>query len=236
MINMFPIGDTDVREAGVSIATIGLVVVNVVAFIAEVTTFRPELREFIYQYGVVPTEVLQGRQLYSLFTSMFLHGGWFHLISNMVFLMIFGDNVEAALGKIGYLVFYIGGGLAASAAHILLNMNSRVPSVGASGAIGAVLGSYVVMFPRSQVRVLMFFGFYMMVRRVTAVLFLGIWFLMQFFTGFASLGAETAQTGGVAVWAHVGGFVFGLLIGLFFRGRAQDLTLEREGPRRRRRL
>jgi membrane associated rhomboid family serine protease len=232
---MLPIGDTDVREAGPSIVTIGLVVVNVVAFISEVTTFRPELREFIYQYGVVPTEILQGRQLYSLFTSMFLHGGWFHLISNMVFLWIFGDNVEAALGKIRYLVFYIGGGLAASALHVLLNMNSRMPSVGASGAIGAVLGSYVVMFPRSQVRVLLLLGFFMVVRRITAVLFLGIWFLMQFFTGFASLGAETAQTGGVAVWAHVGGFIFGLLIGFLFRGRAQQLTLEREEPRRRRR-
>jgi membrane associated rhomboid family serine protease len=236
IIDMFPIGDSDVREAGPSIVTIGLVAVNVVAFIAEVTMFRPEIRAFLSQYGVVPTEILQGQQLYSLFTSMFLHGGWFHLISNMVFLWIFGDNVEVALGKIPYLAFYIGGGLAASAAHILLNTNSNMPSVGASGAIGAVLGSYVVMFPRSQVRVLMLFGFFVVVRRITAILFLGIWFLTQFFTGFASLGAETAQTGGIAVWAHIGGFVFGLVVGFLFRGRAQELTLEREQPRQRGRL
>lgn len=231
---MFPIGDTDVREAGPDVATIGLIIVNIVVFIAEVTVFRPGLRGFFSQYGVVPTEILQGQQLYSLFTSMFLHGGWFHLISNMVFLWIFGDNVEAALGEIPYLVFYIGGGLAASAAHILLNINSSMASVGASGAIGAILGSYVVMFPQSQIRVLMLFGFFMVVRRITAILFLGIWFLTQFFTGVASLGAETAQTGGVAVWAHVGGFAFGLLIGFLFRGRAKELTLETEQPRRRR--
>jgi membrane associated rhomboid family serine protease len=233
---MFPIGDSDVREAGPSLVTIGLVVVNVLVFVAEITAFQPELREFFNQYGTVPTQILQGRQLYSLFTSMFLHGGWFHLISNMVFLWIFGDYVEAALGKLPYLLFYLSGGIAASVAHILLNASSSMPSVGASGAIGAILGSYVVMFPCSQVRVLLLFGFFMVVRRITAVVFLGIWFLTQFFTGFASLGAETAQTGGVAVWAHVGGFVFGLLIGFLFRGRAQELTLEREQPRRGRRL
>jgi membrane associated rhomboid family serine protease len=213
--------------------TIGLVAVNVLVFIAEITAFPSGVRALFDQYGVVPTEILQGRQLYSLFTSIFLHGGWFHLISNMVFLWIFGDNVEAALGKIPYLVFYVGGGLVASAAHVLLNVNSSMPSVGASGAIGAILGSYVVMFPRSQVRVLLLFGFFMVVRRITAVVFLGIWFLTQFFTGFASLGAETAQTGGVAVWAHVGRFVFGLFINFLFRGRAQELTLERQQPRRR---
>lgn len=231
---MFPIGDTDVRDAGPGILTIGLVLVNVAVFIVEVTVFRPELRQFFNEYGVVPAEVLRGRQLYSFFTSMFLHGGWFHLISNMAFLWIFGDNVEAALGKVIYPIFYLLGGIAASLAHVLVSPGSSLPSVGASGAIGAILGSYVVMFPTSQVRVLMLLGYFMVIRRVTAVLFLGIWFVMQFFSGIASLGAETAQTGGVAVWAHVGGFAFGLLIGFLFRGRAQNLTLERE-PRRNRR-
>jgi len=149
----------------------------------------------------------------------------------MLFLWIFGDNVEVALGNVIYPVFYLVGGIVASLAHVLLSPSSTLPSVGASGAIGAILGAYVVMFPRSQVRVLMLFGFFMVIRRVTAVFFLGIWFVTQFFTGIASVGAETAQSGGVAVWAHVGGFVFGLLIGFLFRGRAKDLTLERDRGR-----
>lgn len=234
---MFPIGDSDVEGAGPELVTIGLIIVNAVVFIAEITVFRPGLEEFFHQYGVVPAQVLQGQQLYSFLTSMFVHGGWFHLISNMVFLWIFGDNVEAALGKLNYLVFYLLGGIAASLAHVFVSPSSTLPSVGASGAIGAILGAYVVMFPRSQIRVLLLFGFFLVVRRITAILFLGVWFVMQFFSGIASLGAETAQTGGVAVWAHVGGFVFGLLVGFLFRDRAKDLTLEREPePRRRRPL
>ncbi|MBS3783616.1 MAG: rhomboid family intramembrane serine protease [Anaerolineae bacterium] len=228
---MFPIGDDNVRGAGPGIVTVGLVLVNVAVFIAEVTIFRPGLRELFNEYGVVPAQVLNGQQLYSFVTSLFLHGGWLHLISNMLFLWIFGDNVEVALGNVIYPVFYLVGGIVASLAHVLLSPSSSLPSVGASGAIGAILGAYVVMFPRSQVRVLMLFGFFMVIRRVTAVFFLGIWFVTQFFTGIASVGAETAQSGGVAVWAHVGGFVFGLLIGFLFRGRAKDLTLERDRGR-----
>lgn len=232
---MFPIGDDDVRGAGPSVLTIGLVIVNTAVFIAEVTLFRPGLREFFNQFAVVPAHIMEGERLYTLFTSMFLHGGWFHLISNMVFLWIFGDNVEAALGKVIFPLFYVAGGMAASLSHVIVSPASNLPSLGASGAIGAILGAYIVMFPRSQVRVLMLFGFFAVIRRITAVFFLGIWFVMQFFSGVASLGAETAQTGGMAVWAHVGGFVFGLLMGLLFRGRAKDLTLERK-PRGRRRM
>ena len=233
---MFPIGDTDVEGAGPGLVTILLVVVNTLAFIAEVLLFGPELREFFNQFGVVPAQVMQGQNLYSFITSLFLHGGWFHLISNMVFLWIFGDNVEVALGEVVYPIFYVLGGIAASLTHVFVSPGSNLPSVGASGAIGAILGAYVVMFPRSQVRVLLLLGYFMVVRRVTAIFFLGIWFVMQFFSGVASLGAETAQTGGVAVWAHVGGFVFGLLVGFLFRGRAKELTLEREPRQARRRL
>jgi len=232
---MFPIGDSDVRGAGPGFVTIGLVFVNTAVFVAEVTLFRPGLREFFNQYAVVPVHILEGERIYTLFTSLFLHGGWFHLISNMVFLWIFGDNVEAALGKLFFPLFYVGGGVAASLTHVFVSPASELPSVGASGAIGAILGAYVVMFPRSQVRVLLLFGFFAVVRRVTAIFFLGIWFVTQFFSGVATLGAETAQTGGVAVWAHVGGFVFGLLMGFAFRGRAENLTLEREPRGRRRR-
>jgi membrane associated rhomboid family serine protease len=225
---MFPIGDTEIRKAGPGVITIVLLVINVIVFLFEATMGQQALQDFIRTWGVIPTEILAGESLITLFTSMFLHGGWLHLISNMLFLWVFGDNVEHVLGEIFYVVFYLAGGLAASAAHIMLNTNSSVPSVGASGAIAAILGAYVVMFPESRVRVLMMGGGRGAgVRRVTALVFLGFWFVSQLFTGVASLGAETAQTGGVAVWAHIGGFVFGLVVGFLMRGRAQNLEFER---------
>ena len=223
---MFPIGDTDLRDQAFPILTVGLAIVNILVFIYQVTLPQEALEAFIIRYGVVPTEILQGHNFFSLLTSMFVHGGWVHLISNMVYLWIFGDNIEAVLGKLGYAVFYLLGGLTASAAHILINAGSPRPSVGASGAIAAIMGAYIVMFPRSQVRVAFFTFFGLMVSRVTAFIFLGVWALSQFFVGVASLGAETAQSGGVAIWAHIGGFVFGLLIGLLFRGRANELQFE----------
>jgi membrane associated rhomboid family serine protease len=152
-----------------------------------------------------------------------------HIVSNMLFLGVFGDNIEAVLGKVMYIVYYVAGGLAASIAHILMNLGSEVPSVGASGAIAAVLGSYIVMFPRSRVTVLVFTGLGLWTTRMTAFLFLGLWAISQFFNGIATLGTETAQTGGVAVWAHIGGFVFGLVIGFLFKGRAENLKFESGG-------
>lgn len=231
---MFPIGDTDIRNQPLPILTIGLVIVNILVFIYQITMPPDALKGFITQYGVVPTEILNGQNLFSLLTSMFVHGGWVHVISNMLYLWIFGDNIETVLGKLGFAVFYLIGGLGASAAHIALNPASTRPSVGASGAIAAIMGAYIVMFPRSRVRVayLTFFG--LMIGRVAAVVFLGVWALSQFFVGVASLGAETAQSGGVAIWAHIGGFVFGLLIGVLFRGQAEQLEFERPERRRRR--
>jgi len=218
---MFPVGDTEVRGAGPGVVTIGLIVVNVVVFLYEVMLGQSGLEQFIYNFGMIPAQVMQGEGLGTLLTSMFLHGGWLHLIGNMLFLWVFGDNIEAVLGHIGYLVFYLAGGLAASAAHILFSMDSAVPSVGASGAIAAVMGAYVVMFPNSQVKLLVL-GRGAGMTRVTALVFLGIWAVMQLFSGLASLGVETAQTGGVAFWAHIGGFVFGLVVGFLFRGAATN--------------
>ncbi len=155
----------------------------------------------------------------TIFTSMFMHASWLHLIGNMVFLWIFGDNVEDILGHIPYLLFYLAGGVVAAAAQIFFTPTSSIPSLGASGAIAAVLGAYIVMFPRARVRTLVFVGI-IFVTRVSAIIFLGIWFIIQLFSGVTSLGADTAQTSGVAFWAHIGGFIFGLVVGLLFRGRA----------------
>jgi membrane associated rhomboid family serine protease len=216
---MFPIGDDDIRTKRVPWVTWVLIALNVLVFLYELTLSQSQLEQFFMTYGVVPAQILQGENLFSLLTSMFLHGGWLHILGNMLFLWVFGDNIEAVLGDLLYIVFYLAGGLAASVAHILLSPGANVPSLGASGAVAAVLGAYVVMFPKSQVRVL-YFAFFIGVTRVAAVVFLGFWFIMQLFNGVASLGVQTAQTGGIAYWAHIGGFVFGVLVGFFFRAQA----------------
>lgn len=221
---MIPIGDDQVQGARFPIVNVVLILINVIVFLFEISLDQNGLQDFVTQWGVVPVSILQGQRLETLFTSMFLHGGWMHLIGNMLFLWIFGDNIEDILGHAGYLLFYLAGGLAAAAAHIFFNLNSNIPSLGASGAIAAVLGAYLVMFPHARVRTLIFFGIGGFVTRVSALIFLGIWFVTQLFSGVASLDVNTAQTDGVAVWAHVGGFVFGLVLGFLLRGRAARVS------------
>ena len=170
---------------------------------------------------MVPDRIIDGEGLHSLVTAMFLHGGIIHILGNMLFLLVFGDNVEDWMGHIPYAVFYFVAGFAASFAQIAADTSSIVPGVGASGAIGGVLGAYLVFHPRGSVRVFLFLGiFNLLIRplfRLPAIVFLGIWFAMQLATGVLSLGAETAQTGGVAIWAHVGGFVAGVALAIPFR-------------------
>lgn len=229
---MFPVGDQDVRGSSLPIVTWLFVAINVVVFVYELTLSPSALESFFQSYGVVPAQILEGQNLFSLLSSMFIHGGWLHIIGNMVFLLVFGDNVEAVLGKIAYVLFYLAGGLAASALHIFFAAGSSQPSVGASGAIAAIMAAYAVMFPGARVRVLLLFFLFVQVTWIRAIIFMGVWFVLQFLYGLASLG-ETAQTGGVAYWAHVGGFVLGLVAGIFYRGRAQRLGLEPVGRRRR---
>jgi len=220
---MFPIGDDNVRGSDPAFVNYALIAINVIVFLFETSMDPNALQAFFNQWAVQPAEITAGVSLITLLTSMFLHGGWLHLIGNMIFLWVFGDNIEAVLGHAAYLVFYLAGGLAATAAHIFFNLDSMIPSLGASGAIAAVLGAYIVMFPRSQVRALILLGFFTRITRVSAMLFLGIWFVTQLFSGIASLGPETAQTSGVAFMAHVGGFIFGLASGFLLRGRTTRL-------------
>lgn len=221
---MFPVGDSEVRGAGPGIVNIALIVINTLVFIFQALMPPDAAQNFVNTWGVIPVEILKGQDMITLLTSMFLHGGWLHLIGNMLFLWVFGDNVEAVLGSPFYLAFYLAGGLAASAAHIMLNTTSTIPSVGASGAIAAVLGAYIVMFPHSKVRVLMLLGGRAGITRVGALIFLGIWFVTQLFSGIAGL-VETAQTSGVAFWAHIGGFIFGVVVGFLLRSRTRSLAL-----------
>jgi membrane associated rhomboid family serine protease len=222
---MLPIGDDKYEGGGAPIVTIALIALNVLAFFVERSQpSQGALQSFIQSWGVVPREYSTGRDLApyiplpfwsTLITTMFLHGGWMHLGGNMLYLWIFGDNIEKLLGHARYLFFYLACGVAASVAHIMFNANSSMPAVGASGAISGILGGYMLLFPRNRVRVLTRGG----VAAVPAAVMLGLWILIQFVSGLGSI-ANTSETGGVAYMAHIGGFVAGLvLIKLVAMGR-----------------
>lgn len=151
------------------------------------------------------------------FVAMFLHGGWFHLIGNMWFLYLFGDNVEDAMGHLRYLMFYLLCGLGATAAHIAVNLNSPLPAIGASGAISGVIGAYLLMFPKARILTLVTLLFFVDIVALPALVFIGLWFLFQFWSGLFSLAVP--HVGGVAWWAHIGGFVAGFVLMPFFRER-----------------
>ena len=214
---MFPIGDDNEEGAGIAYISMAFIVLNVLAFLLEIN--RPSdqaVQAFITAWGVVPREYTAGVDLpptipyplwTTLVTSMFLHGGWGHLGGNMLFLWIFGDNLEHRIGHLRFTVFYLACGIAAGLAHIVANSDSSIPTVGASGAISGVLGGYLLMFPRNRVYVLTYGG----VASVPALLMLGLWILIQFLNGVGEI-ARTPETGGVAYIAHIGGFVAGMVL------------------------
>ena len=222
---MLPIGDENTRGGPLPLANWLFIALNVLAFLLEMGQPSPRaLQSFITAWGVVPREYAAGHDMppliplpfwVTLLTSMFLHGGWGHILGNMLYLWIFGDNLERVMGHLRYAFFYIVCGIAAGLAHILFNTASVVPSVGASGAISGVLGGYLLLFPRNRVRVMTWGG----VTAVPAWLSLGLWIVIQFVNGFGSM-ARTDETGGVAYMAHIGGFLAGLvLVKLFAAGR-----------------
>jgi len=217
------------------IVNIGIIVANVAAFLFQLS-LGSKVDQLYYQFGVVPHDVVTsvnsfqlGTAFLPLFTSMFLHGGWLHLGGNMLYLWIFGDNVEDRFGRLRYLVFYLLCGLAASALHIFIEPGSEVPTVGASGAISGVLAAYVLMFPKARVVTIVPVFLFLQVAELPALLVLGFWFIMQFFSGVISLGSDTAGAGGIAWWAHIGGFLTGLALVVPFwrwgkRTRSEDFS------------
>jgi membrane associated rhomboid family serine protease len=213
---MLPIGDTKLQAARTPYLNWIVILINVAVFIYQLTLSQEELHSFIMEYGVVPVDILNGENYISLITAMFIHGGWLHIIGNMLFLWVFGDNIEAVVGHFWYIVFYLMGGIAASAAHVIFNAESIIPSIGASGAVSAMLGAYLVWFPSSKVKMLVPIFFFITVVRVYAWIFLFVWIGIQLFFGLAAIG-QSAQTTGVAWWAHLGGFIFGLAIGIIIR-------------------
>jgi membrane associated rhomboid family serine protease len=213
---MIPIRDENPTHS-VPFVTYFLILVNVLVFIFQILLGSYN-EVFVYQFALIPADVTSFASLGSLFdilTSMFMHAGLAHIGGNMLYLWIFGDNVEDRLGSGKYLIFYIIGGVVASITHIFTNPNSIIPTVGASGAIAAVLGAYLVLFPSQKVLTLIPIGFWLRLTMLPASLVLGVWFVLQFFQGVFSLGGP--DVGGVAFWAHIGGFVAGAFMGWFFK-------------------
>ena len=217
---MFPIRDHN-PSARTPFVTWALIAINVAIFLSYAGALgTPQIASVYGEYAMIPERVTEGRQTYTVLTSMFLHGGWMHLIGNMLFLYIFGDNIEEAMGRLGFLAFYLGTGAAAAAAHLAADPDSGIPTVGASGAIAGVMGGYLLLFPRARVDVLFIFIILIRIVPLPAWVMLGVWFALQIFNGVAN----DASLGGVAYWAHAGGFAAGVAATL-------PVWLGRGGPR-----
>ncbi len=204
---MIPLRDTE-RSYSAPVVTVLLIVVNAVAFFYELSLDDWSRNHLIAYYGIVPGRL----HALSILTSMFLHGGWLHLIGNMWFLWIFGDNIEDILGHAQFLLFYLACGVAAALVHIATNPDSMLPTIGASGAIAGVMGAYLVKFPRSRILMLVFILFFVTTVELPAVVVLVYWFVVQFFSGVGSVAYSQQSQGGVAFFAHVGGFLAGILL------------------------
>lgn len=222
---MFPISDHNPTRI-TPYVTYALIGANVFIFLYQLRLTSPQLEQFFQLYAVVPKELTASfggipinqtvPEPLTLVTSQFLHGGFLHILGNMLFLWIFGNNIEDKLGHIKYIIFYITCGSLAALAQLFFSMQSGIPSLGASGAIAGVMGAYILRFPHAKIRTLVFLGPLIVFPDIPAIFFLGIWFLQQALYGIASLNVPSnigMESGGVAYWAHAGGFVFGAILG-----------------------
>jgi len=230
---MFPIGDDNVVGGHKPYFSYGFIALNVIIFFIQLSTPG----NLVCDFATIPNDIAAGKNYYTIITSMFLHGGWMHLLGNMLFIWIFADNIEATIGSFKFVIFYLLGGIAGSVGHLFFEAGGAelvqnccmicpgsnecetacpgsVPSLGASGAISAVLGAYLVMYPKSKIKIWAFFITF----RWPAFIFLALWFAEQLISCLGSLGPSTG--GGVAWWAHIGGFVFGLACGFLFKGES----------------
>ncbi len=209
MGGLIPLGDVSRRPRGFAFITTLIIVVNVYVFLLELAGGD----HFVYAWSVIPLQVTHGHHANTLITSMFMHAGWMHIIGNMVFLWAFGPAMEDAMGHIAFLIFYLIGGVASMMAQVLGDPHSTIPCLGASGAIAAVMGAFIITFPRDRIRTLLFFLIFIRVSYIPAVFLIGFWFLMQVL----NFGAvANVRTGGVAYLAHIGGFLFGVVTARIF--------------------
>ncbi|MBM2832059.1 MAG: putative integral rane protein [Dehalococcoidia bacterium] len=245
---MLPISDGDTVRRSRPFVNVTLIALCTAVFVYELVIDEPGLLIFTYQFGLIPAELGRGAYFSSLVTqagtfniaspipnwativtSMFIHGGWLHFLGNMLFLWVFGDNIEDRFGHLRYLLFYLAAGAAAAWLQIIVNTAAQVPMIGASGAIAGVLGAYLVLFPLNRIKTLVTAFFFITVVRIPALVLLGFWFLLQFFEGVGSLG-PSVQTGGTAYFAHIGGFITGIIVAALYRlathGRSRPMGSE----------
>ncbi len=214
---MIPLGDADRRRLHVPVMTLLIVGVNAAFFALESVGGNA----FVIRWSLVPARFLADHDWVTVLTAMFMHAGWLHILGNMVFLWVFGPEIEDVMGALRYLAFYLLGGAAAALAQIAINPNSTVPNLGASGAIAAVMGAFLITYPQDRIRTIFLFGFFFQIALMPAVLLIGFWFLLQVFSEVGSV-ART-QGAGVAYMAHIGGFVFGMALALLFESRRRRL-------------
>ena len=221
---MIPIKDNNPTKS-FPFVTIILISINAVVFLYQLSLNNVSGKVFVFTYGAIPYELMNSINLpltpyipntATVFTSMFLHGGLFHLGGNMLYLWIFGNNIEDSMGHIKFVVFYVICGIAAVFAHTVINPGSKIPMIGASGAIAGVLGAYILLFPRAKVSTLIFFGFFIRIIEIPALIMIGFWIVIQFLSGAMSAGV---QGGGIAYFAHIGGFLAGFALIVFFKKR-----------------
>jgi membrane associated rhomboid family serine protease len=206
-----------------------LMILNLFFFLYEIS-LGPSITQFVFTWGIIPSRFveLQGNiiQILAPFvTSMFLHAGWIHFLGNMLYLYIFGDNVEDRLGHFRYIIFYLLCGIFAGLSQIVTRPSLEVPMVGASGAIAGVMGAYFCLYPRARIVTLLFFIFFFQIVEIPAFFFLAFWFLLQFFSGTLSLSSQSPSAGGVAWWAHIGGFISGIALLMFLKKKKQKKRL-----------
>jgi membrane associated rhomboid family serine protease len=212
---MIPLSDAYRQPVSFPVATTGIIVVNVIVFGMELMGGDA----FVLKWSEIPANLTAGHHWITIFTAMFMHAGWMHIIGNMVFLWAFGPEVEDAMGPLKYLVFYLLSGLTASLAQTALMPHSTIPNLGASGAIAGVMGAFLVTYPHDEIRTVLLFGWFARITFIPAVLLIGLWFLIQLFSQVGSI-ASTQSGGGVAYAAHVGGFIFGAVTARLFEGSA----------------
>jgi membrane associated rhomboid family serine protease len=214
---MFPLGDESRRPSRFPAMTMVIIALNALVFVLELAGGDA----FVNRWAAVPAEIVAGRHLETLLSSMFMHASWSHILGNMVFLWAFGPEIEDAMGQVRYVLFYLAGGIVAMLAQVAANPSGTLPGLGASGAIAAVMGAFLITYPNDQIRTVVFFGWFVRITLVPAVLLIGFWLLTQLF----SLGSVAdAQQGGVAYMAHIGGAVFGAATGKLFELPGRDRT------------
>jgi membrane associated rhomboid family serine protease len=210
---MIPLSDASRRVHHFPVVTILIVAANAFTFMLELLYGDA----FIYKFSLVPANIVAGRDLYTILTAMFMHQGWMHILGNMVFFWAFGPEIEDVMGPMRYATFYLLGGLAATFAQVIIDPTSTIPNLGASGAIAAVMGGFLITFPQDRIRTLFFLGWFIRVTFVPAIVLIGLWFALQLVSELGSL--VTVQSGGVAYMAHIGGILFGIVVARLFETR-----------------